>query len=276
MILSTTLAAIGLFANSSPVIIGAMILAPLMGPIISMSMAIVRQDAQLLEGSISTLVTGLLLAMGFAALLSMIIPISQITPEIAARTQPNLLDLGVAIISGVAGAYAHARASIAKSLAGVAISVALVPTLAVTGIGIGWFNLDLIYGAFLLFLTNLSGILLASALTFLALGFAPFRRAKRGLTLSAIAVAIVSIPLAITFQGMIKKGRIQEQIERLTFEKVTLSNLTLKSTDPLVISAQLVSNETISDEERHMVKLRIEQQLGQPIVLESSSVLRLE
>jgi uncharacterized hydrophobic protein (TIGR00271 family) len=184
MVLSTLLASIGLFANSAPVIIGAMILAPLMAPIISLSMALARQDSNLLTASIKTLLTGLFLSLGFAACASFIMPIETITPEIAARLSPSLLDLAVAVISGIAGAYAHARIEAAKSMAGVAIAVALVPPLAVTGIGLGWLDFHVAWGALLLFLTNLAGIVLAAALTFLALGFAPFTRAKKGLTIA--------------------------------------------------------------------------------------------
>ncbi|PKG37490.1 DUF389 domain-containing protein [Psychromonas sp. Urea-02u-13] len=123
MVLSTLLASIGLFANSAPVIIGAMILAPLMAPIISLSMALARQDSNLLTASIKTLLTGLFLSLGFAACASFIMPMETVTSEIAARLSPSLLDLAVAVISGIAGAYAHARIEAAKSMAGVAIAV---------------------------------------------------------------------------------------------------------------------------------------------------------
>lgn len=101
MILSVLLAVCGLYADSSPVIIGAMILAPLMAPIISLAMGISRQDEGLIVTSVKTLGRGVLLAMGCAAVVSLLLPLQSITREISARLSPNLLDLGVAILVGI-------------------------------------------------------------------------------------------------------------------------------------------------------------------------------
>jgi len=158
MMLSSLVASLGLFLSSPAVIIGAMVLAPLMLPIVSLSMALLRNDQTLLKQSLTTIAIGVGLAMGMAAMLALIIPITRVTPEMTARLHPNLLDLGVAIFSGMAGAYAHVRESIMKSMPGVAIAVALVPPLCVAGIGIGWWDWQIISGATLLFLTNLVGI----------------------------------------------------------------------------------------------------------------------
>ena len=137
MILSTLLATTGLFANSAPVIIGAMILAPLMAPIISLSMGVIRADRFLLVQSARTLVIGIFMALLFSGIYTLFIPLEQITSEMQGRLNPNLLDLMVAVFSGIAGAYANSKEEVAKSLAGVAIAVALVPPLSVTGIGLG-------------------------------------------------------------------------------------------------------------------------------------------
>ena len=215
MVLSTLLAACGLFANSSPVIIGAMILAPLMGPIVSLSMGICRQDESLILRSLRTIGWGVLLSITCAALAAGLLPLQSITDEIAARLSPNLLDLGVAILSGIAAAYAHARQEIARSLAGVAIAVALVPPLVVAGIGVGWFNGGLFIGAFLLFLTNLVGILFAATITFSLLGFSPLTRARRGLLISLVFVAVVSVPLTFSFTQLVDSQRMARKIEGL-------------------------------------------------------------
>lgn len=206
MVLSTLLATVGLFANSASVIIGAMILAPLMSPIVSMAMGLLRQQEMLIRDSGQALVVGIGLALACGALLTLMLPLTAVTSEIAARLSPTLLDLGVAVISGIAGAYAHARAEVARSLAGVAIAVALVPPLAVAGIGIGWGDWLVFWGAFLLFLTNLTGIILSAAMTFMALGYSPFVLAKRGLALSAMLVTLVSIPLTLGFMHMVERA----------------------------------------------------------------------
>ncbi|WP_235942639.1 DUF389 domain-containing protein, partial [Salinimicrobium oceani] len=178
MVLSTLIATFGLFANSSPVIIGAMILAPIISPIVSFSMGMVRYDVTMLKKGFVTITAGTLVSLAFAATVSIIIPLKIMTFEIEARLSPTLLDMGIAVSSGIAAAYAHSKESIAKSLAGVAIAVALVPPLSVAGIGIGWWDWQVFSGAILLYATNLAGIILFAGLTFLLLGFAPFKRAK--------------------------------------------------------------------------------------------------
>ena len=274
MVLSTLLASIGLFANSAPVIIGAMILAPLMAPLISLSMALARQDGNLLTSSIKTLLTGLFLSLGFAATASFIMPIETVTPEIAARLSPSLLDLAVAVLSGIAGAYAHARIEAAKSMAGVAIAVALVPPLAVTGIGLGWLDFYVAWGALLLFLTNLAGIVLAGAITFLVLGFAPFTRAKKGLFIAFVAVVLVSIPLVLSFIRLTEESSITQQLEGTQVGNVIIRQVRARAIEPLQLSVQLVTPQALTNEKLDKIKAQIETQLQREVVMEAQVIIR--
>lgn len=274
MVLSTLLATIGLFANSTPVIIGAMILAPMMAPIISLSMAVLRQDTSLLRNSARTLFYGVLLALGFSALAGWLMPMRVVTAEIAARLSPTLLDLGVAVISGCAGAYAHAREEIAKSLAGVAIAVALVPPLAVAGIGIGWLDGSILWGATLLFLTNLAGMVLMAGLTFLALGYAPFHRAQKGLLATLVIVAILCVPLALGFARMASEQRIMRSLEGMVVEGVTIRNVVVRSGEPVRLSMRLISSTAIDDEAIDSIKFLIEEHLGRAVELETTLGIR--
>jgi uncharacterized hydrophobic protein (TIGR00271 family) len=275
--LSTMLATIGLFLNSSSVIIGAMILAPLMAPIISLSMGLARSDGMLIRKSAWTLLIGLVLAMGLAAFLSMIIPVEILTSEIHGRLNPSLLDLGVAIVSGIAGAYAHARESIAKSMAGVAIAVALVPPLAVTGIGIGWMEWHIISGSFLLFVTNLVGISLASSITFLILGFVPIKRAKAGITATMIALGLIAIPLSFSFKTIVKESHTNKVLNRLSsnLEKdgieLSVKEVRIKS-DVIVITAEMKSTALIKDEIIILLKSQLQEQLDQAVQLELNQI----
>jgi len=270
MVLSTLLAVLGLFANSAPVIIGAMILAPLMSPIISLSMGVLRQHDQLTIESAKALGWGIGLSLLFATVLTWVTPLQTINPQIEARLSPTLLDLGVAIISGIAGAYAHSRSEVAKSLAGVAIAVALVPPLAVAGIGIGWMNWSVFWGAWLLFLTNLVGIVLAAALTFMFLGFSPFSRAKRGLVLSLIVVAVVSIPLIFSFMRMVDEAHITRTLEGWQTESIQLRDVKVRPGKPIYISAKLLAEQPVTPSQIDSVKEDIEALLKRDIVLEAS------
>ena len=274
MVLSTILATFGLFSNSSPVIIGAMILAPLMAPIISLSMGVLRQENSLIKNSLITIGLGLLLSYIFAIIITLITPLHSINAEISARIKPNILDLGIAIVSGAAGAYAHAKEEIAKTLAGVAIAVALVPPLAVSGIGIGWGSWEVFFGAFLLLLTNLTGMVLSGSLTFLLFGFSPFKLAKRGLLISSFVVFAISFPLAYGFIQVVKENRIIESVNDIVYQDINIKDAAVIQSKPLILSIKIISDHNPSDEELEAVKQEIEEKLGKKVELEISISLK--
>ena len=278
MVLSTLLALTGLYANSAPVIIGAMILAPLMSPIVSLAMGLARTEAQLIRNSLRTLLGGIGAALSCAIVMAWLMPIDSLTTEMQARLTPTLLDLGVAVVSGVAGAYAHAKDEIAKSLAGVAIAVALVPPLSVAGIGVGWAEWEMAGGAFLLFVTNIVGISLAATVTFLVLGFAPFKTATKGLTISLLLMAIITIPLYITFDKLVEQARILDHIPRGQFElaglQVRLRNITVRAGTPPLVRVGMSSSQRIDEKHVDALKELISERIGGPIYLEAQFYLR--
>lgn len=273
MILSTLIATFGLFANSSPVIIGAMILAPVIAPIVSFSMGMVRYDVPMLKQSFITITAGTLISLAFAAIVSLIIPLKVLTPEIEARLSPTLLDMGIAISSGIAAAYAHSNEGIAKSLAGVAIAVALVPPLAVSGIGIGWWDWEVFSGAILLYATNLAGIILFGGLTFLLLGFAPFKRAKMGLVYTLIIVVLVTVPLSLSFNRIMQEANITRALEGTKIDNVVLRDVRIRFGSQMVVSLRLVGPDAIEPEKIQEIKKEIEEKINHTIVLEVVSAM---
>lgn len=273
LILSTLIASFGLFANSSPVIIGAMILAPIIAPIVSFSMGIVRYDISMLKTGFNTILIGTIFSLVFAAGVSLIIPLEVITSEIQARLSPTLLDMGIAVASGIAAAYAHAKEGIAKSLAGVAIAVALVPPLTVAGIGIGWWDWHVFSGAFLLYLTNLAGIILFAGLTFLILGFAPFKRARIGLVYTLMIVILVAVPLSLSYNRIIKEAKITSSLEGTTIDHVVLRDVKIRFGPKIVVSLKLVGPESMKPEKVKSIKEKIEKRIKQPVVLEVVSAI---
>jgi uncharacterized hydrophobic protein (TIGR00271 family) len=274
MTLSIILATLGIFANSSPVIIGAMILAPLMSPIISLSMGVLRQDRSLIKNSLISVGVGLLLGYFFAILLTFITPINNMNIEITSRIKPNIIDLGIAVISGAAGAYAHSREEIAKTLAGVAISVALVPPLAVSGIGLAWLNWEVFFGAFLLLLTNLTGMVLAGALTFLFTGYSPFRLARKGVLISLFVVLSLSVPLGYGFIKVVQENQIIQSVNNRQINSVEVVDVKLLSRSPLVLSLDLIVNEYPTEEEIEKIKYEISKIVGKEVQLEVGIRLR--
>ncbi len=198
IVLSAMLATIGLYQSSTAVVIGAMLLAPLMAPIVSFAMGLVRYDSKMSRSSFIKIVVGTGLALLSAILVTLIFRYKPMTPEMQARLRPSLLDLLVALVSGVAGAYAKSHKEIIESLAGVAIAVALIPPLAVAGIGLGRGNLFFFSQAFLLYLTNLIGIVLASTFTFRFLGYSSAVGNKKGIGVVLLLTALITIPLYLT------------------------------------------------------------------------------
>jgi uncharacterized hydrophobic protein (TIGR00271 family) len=162
LVLSAGIATLGLVLNSPAVVIGAMLISPLMGPILAAGLALAASDVYLGIRAFGSIVVGVLVSCLVSALLVWLLPFHSATNEILARTQPNLLDLGVALLSGVAGAVVVCRGGSGggvTALPGVAIAVALMPPLCTLGFGIGsgW-NTAIVNGAGLLFLTNLAAI----------------------------------------------------------------------------------------------------------------------
>ena len=172
------IATLGLILNSPAVIIGAMLISPLMGPILASGLALAAGDLVLGARAAASLALSCLVAVSFAVLLVTVLPFKEVTAEIAARTQPNTLDLVIALFSGAVGSVATCKEvkGVVTSIPGVAIAVALMPPLCVVGFGLGLAvsvnaadGLHLAQGGGLLFLTNLVAIIFTAMVVFVAL-----------------------------------------------------------------------------------------------------------
>jgi len=200
MVLSAGLASIGLLQGSVAVIIGAMLVAPLMGPLIGAGLALVQGNARLFRKAVGVTVLGIGLAFLVSLLIGALNPGFEPSLELESRGTPDILDLGVAILSGFVAAYAMGRPGVAGTLAGVAIASALVPPLAVVGIGITNDRPIVAGNSAILLITNVVAIILAAALAFRLFGINQVRDRSRvsawvGKTIK-ILVMIVIILLA--------------------------------------------------------------------------------
>jgi uncharacterized hydrophobic protein (TIGR00271 family) len=170
MALATALAALGLLQNSTPVVIGAMLVAPLMSPLIGSGFALVQGNLDLFLGSMKAMSYGVICGFLISFLLGFCTLEYELTLEVIARGNVNFLDLLVAFLSGVAAAYSMGRPELFATIAGVAIAAALVPPLAVVGIacasGVYW----LAGASAVLLITNLVAIILGAAFVFRCLG----------------------------------------------------------------------------------------------------------
>lgn len=197
--LSVVVAAVGLSLDSVAVVIGAMLLAPLMSPVLGVSAALAMAVKGRLLRSATVVVAASCASVGVAYLVSLVLP-DELTPEMLARTSPDLRDLVVALGAGAAGAYATVRTDVSSSLPGAAVAVALVPPLATAGMMLGAGRGDLATGASLLFAANLVAIVLVGALVFLATGFVPrgrLQQKRRHVVGGGLVVAITTLAIAV-------------------------------------------------------------------------------
>ena len=208
LISSAVIATLGLISNRTAVVIGAMIVAPLMDPILSLAFGLAVSDGRLIRRSAVTVGFGVLAVVGTASLISWGLSVSYVQSEITGRTSSNLIDLGIAIAAAVAGSFSMTRKQLSNSIAGVAIAVALVPPLCVSGIGLtlgsemvavfgrgtvaGLTN-QIAEGSFLLFLANLIGITVTSLVVFLVQRYGSFRTCWRNLV---VWLGLLSMPLS--------------------------------------------------------------------------------
>lgn len=180
--LATVIAALGLVQNSAAVIIGAMLVAPLMTPILGLGLALVQGNDHLARSALRTVVLGFVNAFGLGLLAGLLhTGFSAPTAEMIARDWPDLTDLSIAFVAGLAAAYASSRPSLFAALPGVAIAAALVPPIATGGLALALGEWRLAAGACLLFLVNAVAIVLASACSLWAVGM---RGAEQGSKLS--------------------------------------------------------------------------------------------
>ena len=209
LVLATIIATYGLISDSSATVIGAMIVAPLMQPIIATTAAIVMGSLRRTLLALALVLGGMVTVILLAALLTRLLPDILISfetnNEIVSRISPGLIALLTALASGAAGAFIATREEIADSLAGVAIAISLVPPLCVVGIAAAHLHWGAALGAFLLFMTNFLAILLSGGVVFLLLGLGRLANSERdkatrrnGMILIVAATLLVAVPLTIT------------------------------------------------------------------------------
>ncbi len=219
--LSVAIATYAVLQDSTAVVIGAMLIAPLMVPILGLAGALVNGWGRRAASSAALLTAGVLasvaLSYGLSAWAPVVVALDTNT-QVTSRVSPSLPDMLIAVAAGAAGAFATVTVRVASSIAGVAIAVALVPPLAVVGISLGAHRVDDAFGAMLLFLTNFVAIVLAAAAVFAVSGFARPSELRERLRpiLATLApfvalAALIILPLVFTSQGLIASATAQRE-----------------------------------------------------------------
>jgi uncharacterized hydrophobic protein (TIGR00271 family) len=228
LLLSVAIATYGILQDSTAVVIGAMLIAPLMTPIVAAAASIVNGRRARLARSMALVGAGVAGAITLAFIIGrwtpVLIPLLS-NSQVTSRTSPNVIDMAIALAAGAAGAFAIINPRVASSLAGVAIAVALVPPLGVVGLTLNDGEFSSALGAFVLFLTNLVSILLSATLVFGLSGWTNVSRLKSNassiaLTVGVIVAAamVILLPLMFTAQGILIKSSRQTTATTATTE----------------------------------------------------------
>ena len=225
LLLSTIIATYGVLKDSTATVIGAMIIAPLMVPIVATAAALVMGDLNRASKALLVVVIGVIGVIFVAFVCGAIHPIFisfATNSQITGRVSPSLGDLIVALASGIAGAFAVSRDDVADSLPGVAISISLVPPLAVSGISLSHGEFLAASGSLLLFITNFFSILLAGGLTFMILGLslASTQDLTRSIRRKAfitiiIGTLLVAIPLSLSSFRVAQDSHLEYQAQKI-------------------------------------------------------------
>ncbi|HIK37455.1 MAG: DUF389 domain-containing protein [Geminocystis sp.] len=267
------IATFGLLSNSTAVIIGAMVVAPLMLPLRGLAFAACEGDVRLFRTALVSLIGATVLSLFISSFVAFAASLPSPGSEIIARTQPNLLDLGIALSAGAVGGFAKIRKRITDTMAGVAIAVALMPPLCVVGISLSARNYSFAWGAFLLYLTNLLGIVLACMVVFVCSGYT---RANPALGWTTFLTLLLVIPLGASFFRLLQQQQIEVAIRRkLLYETVTIGqevqNVKIRvvwtRTPPLVL-VNMETDNKITPAQVRLVEDFLRQSLGRDFSLE--------
>ena len=198
LVLSIIVATMGLLMGSTAVVIGAMMIAPLMAPIMGMSASITMGWGTRLLATTAIVGASVIGGIAVAWALARFVPLanSGLPAELLSRSSPDIRDLVVALAAGAAGSYATVRRDVSGALPGVAVAVALVPPLAAVGVLLGLDQPGLARGAALLFAANLFGIMLAASIVFIVTGFVPARQRRHSPIRFVLSIVLVTVPVA--------------------------------------------------------------------------------
>ncbi len=271
---SCIIATFGLLSNSAAVIIGAMLIAPLMLPIRGIAFGILDADRQLIRASVLSIVVGTGVAIAISAFLGATTGIAQYGSEVYARSQPTLLDLGIAVTAGALAGFAKVDPKLSSTIAGTAIAVALMPPVCVVGLWLAQGDLSLSLGAMLLYTTNLFGITLACMVAFMLAGYAPFNLARRPIGITLVFTGLLVFPLGYSTGQLVLQNRLESAVRTalldrtLTFQRLTLVDLSTNwVTNPPEVSLVVYASEPVTPKQVQLLENFLENEMSRPFTL---------
>lgn len=286
--LSNLIALFGLITNSAAVVIGAMLISPLMGPILSCGFAFITGDWMIGRKALRKVTLSVAVTLVVAAIATYLSPLHDVTGEILSRTRPNLFDLVIAFFAGIAGAIAICtKKNYITIVPGVAIATAVIPPLSVAGFGIGTWNFSVAGGGFFLFFTNFVAIIFATAIIFYLYGFKPgistelgTAQLKKRIAILTLSLVIIAMPLIYTLHVSVAEVRLRGNIQfalKQEFDVERRSHLATfgyieREGDALEISAIVNTVDYLREAEVKRIEEKIARYLKRDIILNVEQV----
>ncbi|MES2269825.1 MAG: DUF389 domain-containing protein [Pseudomonadota bacterium] len=277
--MSAGIAVLGLLLSSPAVVIGAMLISPLMSPILGFGFSLALFDFAEMRRSLKALIIGTVAAVAFTALIVTLSPLQAPTSEIVARTRPNLFDLAVALFAALAGSFAVIRGR-GETIVGVAIATALMPPLAVVGYGLATWNLPVLGGAFALFVTNFITIALSATVMARYYGFGHHLSSRQtwaqAIVLLLVFVAM-AVPLALSLGRIAREALAVSQVRSLLNDRygsdarVTQLEIDFDRT-PIEIRSVVIAPRGRT-QKGAALQPSIEKMLGRPVRLDVDQVM---
>ena len=227
---SIIIASVGLNVNSTAVIIGAMLISPLMGPIIGIGLGLGVNDTKLIRVGLKNLIVMVGISLIASTLYFLLTPLKLANPtELLARTNPTIYDVIIALFGGAAGLLEISRKEKGTVLSGVAIATALMPPLCTAGYGLATGTFKYFFGALMLFIINGVFIIIATYVMSKILGFQEYefqdqKTAKRTRTLVTLVVILVAVPSILSAMRMIKSNTFQQNASSFVADNRMLSS----------------------------------------------------
>ncbi len=285
--LAVIIATFGLILNSAATVIGAMLVAPLMSPVLLSSMALVTGHIQIFKKAIDASIKGIILSIIIATFISLFIPIYELPTEVLIRSHPAILDMFIALAAGAVGMFVVVKRDSA-TLPGVAISVSLMPPLSVIGIGLATRNYPVASGAALLFITNLIAIITSGAAILFLFGFKPYTKNKEGVvrqgaTFGIALLIILAIILTSSFIKVSQSEKIKANIkDELNRQLQALNVGTLESfiveedNHQLLVKAKILGERNLTPDDMNVLSNSLAYRTEQSINLKAIVIPVLE
>jgi|GEM_PF-2480791 len=250
--MSSLIVTYGLLSDSIALIFIGIVLSPLFAAIFAFSLSLIKGDIHLMRRAVHSASTSILLALAVAILLTLVSPVSGVTPSMIERMRPNIFDLMIALVVGVGTGYMLTREGIGPYLPGLAIAILLAPQVSVAGIGLTIRRYDIVGGASLLLLTNLVAIILGNSAIFWVRGFIPYwsseahEEIKKKLLVTFVILLILAAPLGYIMFSVINQTALSNRISSV-----------LKQQLGMVKNVQIINYDFDEDNERFVVNVTL-------------------